>query len=584
MSLLHFRREIIKYKVRQSHHTIFKASFSHTPTSNREQEPSSYETLLDEIKTEGVEGGIKQPTKLKDQSEIKSTIYNIYKTHVQSGVQWMDFKLENQSLKFTILRDCMSKTGRIIPNLDLNNMKTMNDVVRFYLGEEKRDNRIGHPVAEWFIANKDKLPLNMKFIPYVKERGVKREERSKKQKIPKKEKQRLAVEKARKKELLAQKRKLKQQLEYALQHRGQFPDPGPWKIPQTKNVLLRDTLGIEALPRQRFNKTKRTPYVLNIMVVGESGLGKTTFMNTLFNTPLKEEIYPKNPQSTQTVEISPVHYELVEDGVKLNLTVVDTPGFGDQLNRENNLDPIVEYIDNQFEVYHAAERSSEFRRAIPDTRIHALLYFIPPTGHALKELDIKALQVLSAKVNVIPVIAKADTLTREEKAAFKKTILRDIENNAITIFPTAYPDDRESVEDLEKYIPFTVIGSDQFVDIGGKKVRGRSYRWGVVEVHYHNYRAQKLRSSGRPESILACDDSYEHRIERSKQSMAEDMIKKEEEMRQNFVMKVREKEANLREREEQRQQLMAELEEQRSALAAEEREFQEFYNASRNAT
>lgn len=48
----------------------------------------------------------------------------------------------------------------------------------------------------------------------------------------------------------------------------------------------------------------------------------------------------------------------------------------------HSLDPIVEYIDNQFEAYHAAERSPEFRRAIPDTRIHALLYFIAPTGHA----------------------------------------------------------------------------------------------------------------------------------------------------------------------------------------------------------
>ncbi|PKY46109.1 Septin [Rhizophagus irregularis] len=354
------------------------------------------------------------------------------------------------------------------------------------------------------------------------------------------------------------------------------------------------------------------------MVVGESGLGKTTFMNTLFNTPLKEEILPKNPQATQTVEIVPVHYELVENGVTLNLTVVDTPGFGDQLNREHNLNPIVEYIDNQFEAYHTAERSSEFRRAIPDTRIHALLYFIPPTGHALKELDIKALQVLSTKVNVIPVIAKADTLTHEEKSAFKKTILRDIDSNNIRTFPTAYPDDRESVEELEKYIPFTVIGSDTFVEVEGKKVRGRLYRWGVVEVeneqhcdfihlrellmthalhdlletshtvHYHNFRAQRLRSSGRPESILACDDSYEHRIERSKQNMAEDMIKKEEEMRQNFVLKVREKEASLREREEQlnqrRQQLMAELEEQRLALADEEREFQELYNASRSTS
>ncbi|CAG8530824.1 7681_t:CDS:10 [Paraglomus brasilianum] len=406
-------------------------------------------------------------------------------------------------------------------------------------------------------------------------------------------------------------------LEYALQHRGRFPDPGPWKVPPAHKVTLGDTLGIEALPRQRFYKTKRTPYVLNIMVVGESGLGKTTFMNTLFNTSLKEEIPAKNPQATKTVEIDPVHYELVEDGVTLNLTVVDTPGFGDQLNRENNLAPIVKYIDDQFEAYHAAERSPGFRRAIPDTRIHALLYFIAPTGHALKELDIKALQVLSAKVNVIPVIAKADTLTQDEMAAFKKTILRDIEANKIKIFPTAYPDDRESVEDLEKYIPFTVIGSDQFVDVDGKQVRGRIYRWGIVEVenenhcdfvhlrellmthalhdlletshtvHYHNYRAEKLRSNGRPESILACDESYEFRIERSKENMAEDMSKREEEMRQNFVLKVREKEASLREREEQlnqrRQQLMAELEEQRLVLAAEEREFQELYNQSRNA-
>ena len=41
---------------------------------------------------------------------------------------------------------------------------------------------------------------------------------------------------------------------------------------------------------------------------------------------------------------------------------------------------------------------------------------------SLKELDIKALQVLSAKVNVIPVIAKADTLTQDEMATFKKTV------------------------------------------------------------------------------------------------------------------------------------------------------------------
>ncbi|RUS32335.1 hypothetical protein BC938DRAFT_475696 [Jimgerdemannia flammicorona] len=352
------------------------------------------------------------------------------------------------------------------------------------------------------------------------------------------------------------------------------------------------------------------------MVVGETGLGKTTFMNTLFNTDLVESIIPETPQSTKTVVISPKTYELVEDGVSLNLCVIDTPGFGDRLNRSTDLEPIIEYIDEQFQAYYDAERSAEFRRAIPDTRVHALLYFIPPTGHTLKELDILALQTLSAKVNVIPVIAKADTLTPEEKVSFKRSILGGLDAHNIKIYPSAYPDDREMIVELEKHIPFTVIGSDNFVNAAGKKVRGRSYRWGVVEVenvkhcdfiylrelimtsclhelidithshHYHNYRAGLLRRGGRPESILACDEQYEVRIENTKATLSEEMLRKEEEMRQTFVQKVREKEQSLRQREEQlnqrRQQLMAELEEQRRLIEAEEREMNDMLNANRS--
>lgn len=48
--------------------------------------------------------------------------------------------------------------------------------------------------------------------------------------------------------------------------------------------------------------------MLTCVFVGESGLGKTTFMNTLFNSDLTEEIVPKNPQHTQTVQILPSHY------------------------------------------------------------------------------------------------------------------------------------------------------------------------------------------------------------------------------------------------------------------------------------
>ncbi|KAF9577248.1 Septin 4, partial [Lunasporangiospora selenospora] len=152
---------------------------------------------------------------------------------------------------------------------------------------------------------------------------------------------------------------------------GRFPDPGPWKHPEPTPLELTSPLGLDALPAQRFTKVKRNAFNLNLMVVGESGLGKTTFMNTLFNTDLREEILPRNMQSTQTVKIQPSYYELVEDGVVLNLCIVDTPGFGDELNREHNLAPIMEYIDKQFEEYMTAERHPGFRRSFPDTRSHA---------------------------------------------------------------------------------------------------------------------------------------------------------------------------------------------------------------------
>ncbi|KAJ1566692.1 hypothetical protein HK096_000669 [Nowakowskiella sp. JEL0078] len=250
------------------------------------------------------------------------------------------------------------------------------------------------------------------------------------------------------------------------------------------------------------------------------------------------------------------------------------------------------------------------RRNILDSRVHTLLYFISPSGgESLKELDVDFLQRLCTKVNVIPVIAKSDTLTLEELSAFKKAILKDFEHHDIRVYPTAHAEDRENIVDLERYMPFGVMGSDTLVDVGGKKVRGRVYRWGVVEVenekhsdfvhlrellirtnlqdlietthtvHYAQYRASKIRTKGRPDSYLACDDLYDSRVENARRYHAEDMQKREDEMRQMFVQKVREKEAELREREEslnaKRQQLMEELERMRRQIQNEEASFED---------
>lgn len=67
---------------------------------------------------------------------------------------------------------------------------------------------------------------------------------------------------------------------------------------------------------------------------------------------------------------------------------------------------------------------------------------------SLKELDVKALKTLSEKVNVIPVIAKADMMTAEEKVAFKSLLLRDLEAHEIKTFPTSYPEEVDGAEEL----------------------------------------------------------------------------------------------------------------------------------------
>lgn len=61
--------------------------------------------------------------------------------------------------------------------------------------------------------------------------------------------------------------------------------------------------------------------------------------------------------------------------------------------------PIVEFIDAQFEAY--LQEELKIKRVLHnyhDTRIHACLYFIAPTGHSLKSLDLVTMKKLDSKV------------------------------------------------------------------------------------------------------------------------------------------------------------------------------------------
>ncbi|KAM4692374.1 septin-9 isoform 2-T2 [Rhinophrynus dorsalis] len=247
-------------------------------------------------------------------------------------------------------------------------------------------------------------------------------------------------------------------------------------------------VGIDAILEQMRKKAMKQGFELNIMVVGQSGLGKSTLINTLFKSkvsrksvqPSAEERIPK------TIEIKSVTHEIEEKGVRMKLTVIDTPGFGDHINNENCWLPIMKFINDQYEKYLQEEVNINRKKRIPDTRVHCCIYFIPATGHSLRPLDIEFMRRLSKVVNIVPVIAKADTLTLEERDYFKQRIRTDLQNNGIDIYPQKEFDedaeDRLVNEKIREMIPFAVVGSDQEYQINGRRILGRKTKWGTIEV------------------------------------------------------------------------------------------------------
>ncbi|KAM4662585.1 septin-9 isoform 4-T4 [Discoglossus pictus] len=262
----------------------------------------------------------------------------------------------------------------------------------------------------------------------------------------------------------------------------------PGRVAGEKPAMDFGYVGIDAILEQMRKKAMKQGFEFNIMVVGQSGLGKSTLINTLFKSkvsrksvqPSAEERIPK------TIEIKSVTHEIEEKGVRMKLTVIDTPGFGDHINNENCWLPIMQFINDQYEKYLQEEVNINRKKRIPDSRVHCCIYFIPATGHSLRPLDIEFMRRLSKVVNIVPVIAKADTLTLEERDYFKQRIRADLQNNGIDIYPQKEFDedseDRLVNEKIREMIPFAVVGSDQEYQVNGRRILGRKTKWGTIEV------------------------------------------------------------------------------------------------------
>lgn len=280
-------------------------------------------------------------------------------------------------------------------------------------------------------------------------------------------------------------------------------------------------------------KDNRRGIRFNLLVTGNQGTGKTTFINSLLDQNILPHRYqynnkgnninninsnktipktitysnisalnaidlnnsfdPTNSHLEPGIAITETSVEIIDDdNTKILLTIIDTPGFGDNFNNNICIEEICNFLEQQFDLVLAEETKVKRNPRFEDTRIHCCLYFIEPTGHGLKELDIQSMIKFSKFVNILPIISRADSFTIDELKKFKKNILLDIEKFKIPIFQFQTDDDETDIDLIEesKYLsnlqPFAIITSDLEGIINDKKTRIRKYPWGIIDINDTN--------------------------------------------------------------------------------------------------
>jgi cell division control protein 12 len=211
---------------------------------------------------------------------------------------------------------------------------------------------------------------------------------------------------------------------------------------------------------------------------------------------------------------------------------------------------------------------------------------------------------LGSRVNLIPVVAKADTLTPDNLAQFKDRVRQEIDHHFIKVYSCPIEsDDEEKTEtnkDMMTAMPFSIIGSTENVQTAdGRVVKGRAYSWGVAEVeneshcdfkklrhllirshmsdliettelvHYENYRLNEMATRKFGEPKLTKSENPKHR-------------EKEESLRKEFTEQVKKEENRFRQWETQlvaeRDRLNKDLEARHAEIKALEADLEALYH------
>jgi septin family protein len=116
-------------------------------------------------------------------------------------------------------------------------------------------------------------------------------------------------------------------------------------------------------------------------------------------------------------------FPVVDKTKILDVTVTDTPGYGDDVRVEDAVDRVCKEVERRFHKHKESQDigGTQFtKRQEVDEMFHCCLYFIKP--HRFSKIDELFIQKLSPFVPIIPILAKADTMTLSERKEFRKVV------------------------------------------------------------------------------------------------------------------------------------------------------------------
>eukprot|EP01041_Mallomonas_annulata_P002962 gene2962-5816_t len=244
----------------------------------------------------------------------------------------------------------------------------------------------------------------------------------------------------------------------------------------------------------------------NVMVVGETGSGKTTFLRTLVKADEAKATLTDIPVDTlkKTISIQEAGNFILESiAGDVKFILHDTPGYGDFINNQNTINQIFEDLQSRHESWLSvdAHKITNEERLRLDGRIHCCFYFISP--HRFKDIDREFITKISDIVPIVPIISKSDQMTMEERAVFLAEVqaaLINIANTKEMHIDDLLYDFQEAelfeVDQEGKALPQTIPKIPNVYAVVCEPKYERVYPWGTCSVkneeHSDFIRLQKL--------------------------------------------------------------------------------------------